>query len=425
MSNRPRCTDLSLLNLPKRPELRTAFSIDMTASATAIEDSQISSQPQLHDGINDIRDVNNTSPGAGAKLADIQVPASFKLLRDALTKSSDVVSKARRTIGQREVKKLHQDEKDDEKRSRVMHQVHHSQHEDEFAIGWQQCSESTNMQELFDLLVKQQNVCEEFLTKLENIGKELGSELREKDHEYVSALKINSQEIEQLQSCIVNEHLVLKTAFERELKLIEDSLIADKNCILGTQKDGLEVLMSKRDEAETASLKQQREIIEEHRRDLKECESKGVQEREELKQRLESNLRKLELELEETQVQNQVDGDELEYNYRALTELAENEGSVKKQKKRITKGKEERNREMKEKQLTRSKGTRENEVLETDCERIEKQAVRLREKFARFKVSDEEKFEAVVAMNAADLRKLQSELVESQDFIFGGTIGCW
>lgn len=402
----------------------------MEVDALARDDSEKSSP---HDRIADtqqdehlLANANEHAPsGDGVKYADKQVPSSFQLLRDVRTKSDDVVTKVRGTIEQREMKWMHQEEKDKEKRTKIMQQLNHSPREDECAMGWKQCSESTNMQDLFDLLVKQQNVCEAFLTKLENIGKELGSELREKDHEYVTALKINCQEIEQLQNCITEEHSILKEAFERELKLIEESLIADRNYILSTHKSELDGLISKRKEAETARLEQQRKVIEEHRHDIKECESKGVRDREALKQMFESEVRRLKLELEETRAQHQFDSDALEYNYRVLNEMSENEGSVKKQKKRIMKGKEERTRDKQEKNQAIAQSLRENKVLEADCERIEKQASGLKEKFARFKVSDDEKFEAVLAMNTTDLRKLQSELKESHDFIFGGAIGCW
>lgn len=47
-----------------------------------------------------------------------------------------------------------------------------------------------------------------------------------------------------------------------------------------------------------------------------------------------------------------------------------------------------------------------------------------REKFQRFKLLDEEKYQAVLALHRDDLAKLQCELNESQEFIFGNAIGC-
>ena len=77
-----------------------------------------------------------------------------------------------------------------------------------------------------------------------------------------------------------------------------------------------------------------------------------------------------------------------------LTELSENEEAVKKQKRRIMKGKEELNRGLDDKYQAKAKGIRQNELLEGDCERIEKQSSGLKEKFERFKISDDDKYRA-------------------------------
>ena len=65
---------------------------------------------------------------------------------------------------------------------------------------------------------------------------------------------------------------------------------------------------------------------------------------------------------------------------------------------------------------------KENKRLERDCERIERQTNGLREKFERFKLMDEEKYQAVLALHKDDLSKLERELNESQKQIFGEVI---
>lgn len=363
--------------------------------------------------------------GDGAKYAsDEQVSTSFERLDEVQAKSTDLVTETRVRTDQREAKRRDVEEEDNRKRDELLKQLQDSRHDDDVASGWEKCLAATNVQDLCEMLDKQRSVCEAALTKLDHIGKEVGSELRQKDHEYVLALKRNRQEVELLQKCIADEHLMLKDAFEKELKLIEESLISDRNYILNTNKDELEALISKRKTAETESLERQRRVIEEHRNGIEESESKVEQDREELKKKLESEVRRLEIELEDTRARHQFDTDKLEYNVRVLTELSENEEAVKKQKRRIMKGKEELNHELDDKHQAKAKGIRQNELLESDCERIEKQSSGLKEKFERFKISDDEKYRAVLAMHRDDLQKLQGELKQSQDFIFGGAIGC-
>ena len=399
---------------------------DHAAAATAAKEAR--KQPRRDriarlNGDND-NTLNNEEESSKVKYSsDEQISTSTQRLRDIQAKSTEVIAEARVKTDQREATRRDAEVEDNEKRAQLLKHVGgdtSQQFEDEVAMGWKQCLAATNVQDLSKLLTKQQSLCEVALTKLQHISNELGSELREMDHEYVTSLKRNRKEVEQLQQCITNEHQMLKEAFEKELKLIEESLVADRNYILSTNKNELEALMSKRKEVETESLERQRQIIQQHRHEIDQSEAKGERDREDLKQKLESEVRRLETELEDTRARHQFDTDKLEYNVRVLTELAENEEAAAKQKRRIMKGKEELNRELENKQHAKTKGTRQNELLEGDCERIEKQASGLRDKFERFKVSDDEKYRAVLSMHREDLQKLQSELQQSQDFIFGG-----
>jgi hypothetical protein len=107
---------------------------------------------------------------------------------------------------------------------------------------------------------------------------------------------------------------------------------------------------------------------------------------------------------------------------RVLTDLPENESEVKKQKRRIMMGKGELYDSLDIKQREMKAELKENKRLERDCERIERQTNGLREKFERFKLMDEEKYQAVLALHKDDLSKLERELNESQKQIFGEVI---
>jgi len=360
--------------------------------------------------------------------SDDQISSSFQRLNNIQTKSSQLVADARVKVDQREAKRRDAETEDNAKRDQLLQQhvgsdsSNHTQQQDDDKVssGWEQCLAATNVQDLSKLLDRQQQICEAALTKLDDIGKQLGSQLREKDHEYVTALKRNRNEVEQLQQTITNEHQLLKEAFEKELQLIEQSLNADRQHVLNTNKAELEALITQRKEVETSSLERQRQMIQQHRHEIKQTETKGEREREKLKKQLEAEVRRLEIELEDTRAHQQFDTDKLEYNVRVLTEKSTNNDEAAKQKRRIMKGKGELSRQIEIKNTNKMKGTKQNEALEADCERIEKQASGLRDKFERFKVSDDEKYKAVLDMHREDLQKLQSELDQSTDYIFGG-----
>jgi hypothetical protein len=166
------------------------------------------------------------------------------------------------------------------------------------------------------------------------------------------------------------------------------------------------------------SLEQQLKIIDDHRNRIKECKSKQEQGRKELKEKLKNKIRRLEIELEETRALHQFNSNKLECNARGVTKLSKNKEAAKQQKRQIMKGKEELNRKLEDNHQARPRGICLHDLLEADCERIEKQASGLKEKSERFKVPikilDDEKNRTICSMNSDDLLKLQAELKQSQ-----------
>jgi hypothetical protein len=207
--------------------------------------------------------------------SDKHISASFERLAEVKAKSIDLVTEARVRAETREHKRRNDVNEDDEKRDILLQLVNPRDDEDEVVAGFNDCLAATNLDVLSELLVKQE---------LEHITKELGSELR-------SALKRSQHDVEELQQCITNEHLLLKSAFENELKMIEKSLVTDRDETIKTHKDELETLISRRNEEESNNLDRQRKIIEEHKSVIRNCELEGVRDREELREKLEGGLK--------------------------------------------------------------------------------------------------------------------------------------
>ena len=340
------------------------------------------------------------------------------------TASTKRIIQAKVQAEQQEAKRRDDEADDVLRRNEIVKRITEAEQDAAVATGWKKCEEVTNAQDLCDLLKKQNFHCEKALSTLDDIGKQLGSQLRQKDHEYVNALKRNRLEIEKLQTCIESEHKMLKEAFERELKLIEDSLMSDKSNIVDDRQNRLDALMAERNNVELNSLENQLKTIDQNRLDIKAAEASGDEDALALKEKLEVELRRLEIRLEDTKARYLFESDKLEFDIRVLDELSDNTAEIKKQKRRIMKGKEDLNRGINAKHREQERGAKENQILEDDCERIERQSNGLKEKFERFKISDNDRFHAILALHKDDLQQLQNELDKSKDFIFGGEIGC-
>ncbi|KAL7489938.1 hypothetical protein ACHAW6_015674 [Cyclotella cf. meneghiniana] len=363
---------------------------------------------------------SNCAEAAGSKT----IAESFARLSEIQASTAERVTKSRVHAEQREEKRRDDEASENLKRTTIVEKIEQIEEGSAVAEGWKECMTSTNVEDLCDSLNKQKALCEEVISKLEDVSKELGTLLRQKDHEYVTSLKVNRREIEMMQACIEKEHHILKNAFDKEFKLIEESLNADKAKIVQQRRAELDALMLERNKVELQSLAHHREIINKQRADIHECELSGDGETFALKEKLEQCLMRLEIDLEDTRSRHRFESDKLEFDVRVLDELSNNDAESNVQKKRIIKGKEELYLRMEAKQKEHKRASKANRILEADCERIERQCNGLKEKFERFKISDSEKFRSVLALHKGDLKKLQDELVRSQDVIFGGEIGC-
>lgn len=352
------------------------------------------------------------------------ISESLARLDNIQTSSTERILQSKVQAEQVEAKRRDDEADDVLRRNEIVKQIGEVEDDDAVAAGWIDCKETTNAQDLCDLLKKQNAHCEKALSKLDDIRKQLGSQLRQKDHEYVTALKRNRLEIEKLQSCIEREHKILNEAFERELELIQDSLKADKSNIVDERQNRLDALMAEGNYVELNSLENQLKTIDQHRLDIKAAEDSGDQDALSLKENLEMELRQLKIRLEDTKARHLFESDKLEFEVRVLDELSNNTAEIKKQKRRIMKGKEDLNRGIEAKHREQERGAKQNQILEDDCERIERQSNGLKEKFERFKISDNDKFHAILALHKDDLQQLQNELDKSKDLIFGEEIGC-
>jgi len=332
------------------------------------------------------------------------------------------VTEARLRTEAREERRRDNERRDDERREILLHETREAAAADDAAVsdGWGACKSATSLRPLVERLDRQKSHCEAALSRLDGVASALEAELRGMDHEYVLALKQNRREMEEMQRLIDSEHAALKRAFDCELRLVQESLEAERRAVLRKKRDELDALVARRNEAEIAGLERQHEQIERQQLEVAEREARNEQECEEVKDRLEAECRRLEAQLAEARARNAFNSDQLDFDVRVLSTRPDDaDDSIKKQKRRIMRCKEDLAREHDTRQHAKSRGERQNALLEVDCERIERQSSGLRDKFARFQVSDREKYRAVLAMHRDDLRRLQDELRESRDFVFG------
>eukprot|EP00984_Skeletonema_dohrnii_P026991 scaffold16414_cov92-Skeletonema_dohrnii-CCMP3373.AAC.6 len=121
-------------------------------------------------------------------LSDEQVRSSTAELNKRLSESTAKITEGRIRADQRELQRRNGEMQDNAKNDPTKDEAVES--------GWKECLSAKNAQDLCVLLEKQKSRCDEAVAKLEEIGTQLCSQLREQDHEYVTALRRNRKEIE-------------------------------------------------------------------------------------------------------------------------------------------------------------------------------------------------------------------------------------
>lgn len=152
-------------------------------------------------GRTDKENVDNERPrssgesGRAKYPSDKSVAASFERLDNIQASSTDRVTRLRVHADQREAQRRDDEGEDNLKRNAIAERANRLD-EEQVDEGWKKCIAATNAHDLCELLNKQKVLCEGAISKLEEIRNELCLELRQKDHEYVTALKRNRQEID-------------------------------------------------------------------------------------------------------------------------------------------------------------------------------------------------------------------------------------
>mmetsp|Transcript_9015 Transcript_9015/g.13370 ORF Transcript_9015/g.13370 Transcript_9015/m.13370 type:complete len:532 (+) Transcript_9015:177-1772(+) len=292
------------------------------------------------------------------------------------------------------------------------------------AQGWHGVSDAKSAHELHRLINDQNERCTSLLTKKDDVIKEFQHELKQKDEEYVTSLKDQTIEIDKLQNIMTEEYQNMQRAYSVELEAIEEAFVQDRQKLIQTNKKELDDLFEKVSSIEAMQIQ-----IEQRRRELSKDEigknqMEGLEEYNTLKSKLESDVQKLECKLEDARAMYQLNSDSLEYNLRVLSEKdVENEITIKKQKKRILKSKEELNRSTEKEVEQGVHNQKKNNSLEEDCLRIEKQYSGLKSKFQRFLSVYRQKYIAVLAMHKEEISDMVQRAKQAEEIINSQLLG--
>jgi dynein regulatory complex protein 1 len=285
-------------------------------------------------------------------------------------------------------------------------------------MRWAELLDQAMPQELHREIRQQKQACVEIIKSKDDLIRDFQQQLKSKDEEYVKALKQQADDVEDMLTKMHTEFKDLQEEYEVELEAIEAAFMAERDELLGDNKSEIDGLFEKRRAMELAYMDAKQKREEQYQRELDELVVKDAEEYNKLKIKLETDIQTLEQQLEEMRATYQLNTEKLEYNFRVLSERdTENTSTLQKQKKKLTKIKDDLSRVVLKYHEFDARDKKKNEELSEDYRRITKQYKDLQAKFRHFELADNRKFEAVWSMHEEEVNQYLERALKADQII--------
>lgn len=291
-------------------------------------------------------------------------------------------------------------------------------------MRWSDLFEFSMPQELHRELEAQNRACAEILGSKDALIREFQTQLKAKDEQYVTALKVQADEVEKLIDRMGQQYREMQDEYEMELEQMEDAFLKERDELIAANKLEIDSLFEKRREMEMVYMEAKQARDEQYLKEIEALRVKDAEDYNELKIKLETNIQTLEQQLEEMRATYQLNTEKLEYNYRVLTERdMENSATLSQQKRKLARLKDALSTLIAKYNQTDSRDRNQNQELTEEYRRITKQYKDLQKKYAHFEASDRGKYDEVWAMHEDEAVAKVEKLLSADKVIHEQQLG--
>ncbi|KAJ0408942.1 hypothetical protein P43SY_002821 [Pythium insidiosum] len=291
-------------------------------------------------------------------------------------------------------------------------------------MRWPDLFEYSMPQELHREMELQNRACAEILASKDAVIKEFQAQLKAKDEQYVTALKVQAEDVEKLVERMRVQYREMQEEYEMELDQMEDAFLKERDELIANNKLEIDSLFEKRREMEMIYMEAKQARDEQYLKEIEDLRVKDAEDYNELKIKLETNIQTLEQQLEEMRATYQLNTEKLEYNYRVLTERdMENSATLSQQKRKLARLKDTLSTLITKYNQTDARDRNQNQELTDEYRRITKQYKDLQKKYAHFEASDMQTFEEVWAMHEDDAVAKIEKLLKADRIVHEQQLG--
>ncbi|XP_076191400.1 LOW QUALITY PROTEIN: dynein regulatory complex protein 1-like [Aptenodytes patagonicus] len=295
---------------------------------------------------------------------------------------------------------------------------------EEIASKWALAKEMTIPQELWQLLNQQQQQCALLLEEKNKLIGDLQQELKNKDEQYVQAIKKQSDDIHLLLERMEEQIRIMLKTYRHKLLQIEKAFELERRELLDNNRKKWEEAIQAHNAQELEYLHARMRKVEEFEKQLNQLRVEDEEEYNSMKIQLENDVQNLERQLQQMKAVYQLNQEKLEYNLQVLKKQDEENTIIRSQQKRKLNRLHSLLNNLRTKLANQEKQFgEENQSLAADCERITGQCKEVQRRMRHFAVSDAEKFTEVWRMNEEEAKGLMRKARDADRIIHTQPLG--
>ncbi|NXO49916.1 DRC1 protein, partial [Aramus guarauna] len=295
---------------------------------------------------------------------------------------------------------------------------------EEITSKWSMAKEMMIPQELWQLLNQQQQQCALLLEEKNKLIGELQEELKNKDEQYVQAIKKQSDDIYLLLERMEEQIRVMLKTYRHKLLQIEKAFELERRELLDNNRKKWEEAIQAHNALELEYLHTRMRKVEEFEKQLNQLRVQDEEEYNSMKIQLETDVQNLERQLQQMKAIYQLNQEKLDYNLQVLKKQDEENTIIRSQQKRKLNRLHSLLNNLRTKLASQEKQFREeNQSLAADCKRIMGQCKEVQSRMRHFAVSDAEKFTEVWLMNEEEAKGLMRKALDADRIIHTQQLG--
>ncbi|NXK09677.1 DRC1 protein, partial [Herpetotheres cachinnans] len=295
---------------------------------------------------------------------------------------------------------------------------------EEITSKWALAKEMTIPQELWQLLNQQQQQCTLLLEEKNKLIGELQQELKNKDEQYMQAIKKQSDDIHLLLERMEQQIRIMLKTYRHKLLQIEKAFELERRELLDSNRKKWEEAIQAHNAQELEYLHACMRKVEEFEKQLNQLWVQDEEEYNSMKIQLENDVQNLERQLQQMKAIYQLNQEKLEYNLQVLKKQDKENTIIRSQQKRKLNQLHSFLNNLRAKLAKQEKQFREeNQSLAANCERITGQCKEVQRRMRHFAVSDAEKFTEVWLMNEEEAKGLMQKALNADRIIHTQQLG--